>query len=243
MIFQAIFLQVLFFFGLVLVLRKILISSSYNETKRLQQLNEENSNKSQELAAKIADAENEYREKMLKTDEEIRHMKAKAKKEIEDLKEAIITKGKAEGDRIVTQALNARDEIRAEIEEQLHGRVVEFSSKIFRRILSADEQKLVHEGLLKSVFQELEDLERDRLQAVNMDGASKAAVEVKTSHPMTTGQKAKLEEILSSKFDKEITVEESVEKEIIAGIVITLGSFVIDASLAERFKKAAQNVK
>ena len=38
MIFQVIAVQIIFFVGLVLVLRKILISSSYNETKRLQQL-------------------------------------------------------------------------------------------------------------------------------------------------------------------------------------------------------------
>ena len=74
---------------------------------------------------------------------------------IMSLQEAIIMKGKAEGDRIVTQALNARDEIRAEIEEQMHERVVEFAHKVFRKVLSADEQKLVHEGLLESVFQEL----------------------------------------------------------------------------------------
>ena len=240
MIFQAIFLQALFFCGLVLVLRKILITSSYNETKRLQQLNEENSNKAQELSARLADAENEYREKMRQADEEIRILKAKAKKEIEDIKEAIIAKGKAEGDRIVTQALNARDEIRAEIEEQLHERVVEFSHRIFRKVLSVQEQKLVHEGLLEGVFRELEEIEQDRLQGVNVD---EGAVEVKTPHPMTAGQKTKLEEILSSKFNKKIVTEEAVEEDIIAGIVITLGSFIIDGSLSERFKKSAQNTK
>lgn len=240
MIFQVIFVQLIFFIGLVLVLRKILITSSYNETRRLQQLNEENSQKAQELAAKLTDAENEYREKMLRTDEEIRLMKQKAKKEIEDIKEAIIAKGKAEGDRIVTQALNARDEIRAEIEAQIHERVVDFSRKIFRQVLGADEQKLVHEGLLKNVFGELEAVASDRLQAVHVEGET---VQVKISHPMTMDQKKALEKILSSKLGKNVTVKETVEEEIIAGIVISLGSFVIDGSLSGRFKKAAGSLK
>jgi F0F1-type ATP synthase membrane subunit b/b' len=243
LIFQAILLQVLFFAGLVLALRKILLSSSYNETKRLQQLNEENSNKAQELVSKISDAENEYREKMLRTDEEIRVMKTKAKKEIETLKEAIIVKGKEEGDRIVNQALNARDEIRAEIEEQMHERVVEFSRKIFLKVLSAEEQRLVHEGLLESVFQELEGIEADRFATVNLDGMSDGTIEVKTSHSMTQEQKKKLEVVLSSKLDKKISINETVENEVIAGIVIALGSFVIDGSLSERFKKAAGSIK
>ena len=170
-------------------------------------------------------------------------MKAKAKKEIEALKEAIIAKGKEEGDRIVTQALNARDEIRAEIEDQMHEKVVEFSRKIFLKVLSTEEQRLVHEGLLESVFQELEKIENDRFHAVSLDGMSEGAVGVKTSYSMTTEQKKKLEVILSSKLDKKVSIEETVEKEIIAGIIIALGSFVIDGSLSERFKKASQGIK
>ena len=243
MIFQAIILQVIFFFGLVLVLRKVLISSSFAETKRLQGLNEENTQKAQELAGKISDAENEYREKMLKMDEEIRVLKAKAKKEIEDLKEAIIAKSKAESDRIVTQALNARDEIRAEIEEQMHERAVELSRRIFRKILSSDEQALVHGGLLESVFRELSEIDKDRLKAVDPDESLKGVIEVKTSQPMTAQQKERLETILSLKLDQKITVKEVTDKEIIAGIVIALGSFVIDGSFAERFRKAAADIK
>lgn len=243
MIFQVIFVQVIFFFGLVFVLRKILITSSYSETKRLQQLNEENGQKAQELAAKIADADNEYREKMLRIDEEVRLMKQKAKKEIEVLKETIIAKGKAEGDRIVTQALNARDEIRAEIEGQIHERVVDFSRKIFREILGVDEQRLVHEGLLNNVFEELKSVESDHLKAVTIDKASGGVVQVKISHAFTSQQKKELEAILSSKLGQAITVEEAVDAQIIAGIVITLGSFVVDGSLLSRFKKAAEGIK
>lgn len=243
MIFQVIFVQIIFFFGLVFVLRKILLASSYNETRRLQQLNEENAQKAQELAAKIADADSEYREKMLRTDEEIELMKEKARKEIQELKEVVISKAKAEGDRLMTQALNARDEIRAEIEEQIHERVVDLSQEIFSQILSAPEQKLVHEGLLKHVLEELNAVESERLKAVCMNDASGNVAQVKVSHGLTEQQKKELEKTLSSKLGKTIKVEESVTSEIIAGIVIAMGSFVIDGSLLSRFKKAAENIK
>ena len=181
--------------------------------------------------------------KLLETKTKIEEEIARLKKEIEDLKEAIIVKGKAEGDRIVTQALNARDEIRAEIEEQMHDRVVEFSHKIFQGVLSVAEQKLVHEGLLEGVFLELERIENDRLGAVNIGGATERAITVKTAHPMTAEQKKKLEAILSLKLNKTVDVKETVENEIIAGVVIVLGSFVIDGSLSARFKKEAARIK
>ena len=243
MIFQVIFVQIIFFAGLVFVLRKILLAASYNETKRLQQLNEENAQKAKELAAKISEADSEYREKMLRTDEEIELMKERARKEINDLKEVMISRAKAEGDRLMVQALNARDEIRAEIEEQLQGRVVEFSQEVFRQILSSPEQKLVHEGLLKHVLEELNAVESDRLKAVCTEQTSGDTVQVTVSHALTAQQKKEVEKILSSKLGRTVTIEESISNEIIAGIVIALGSFIIDGSLLARFKKAAENIK
>ena len=243
MIFQLILVQVITFIGLVLVLRKILISSSYKETTRLQQLNEENAQKSKDLARKIADSENEYRVKMSEAEDEIREMKARARQEINDLKDAMIAKGKAEGEHIITQALNSKREMRTQIEEEMQGKSIQLSCSIIRKILSSDEQKLVFDGLLASVFRELEDLEKDQLAAIDFGGASKNTVDVKTTHSLSPRQKEELEKILSGKFGRTISVREFVDKEIISGITIALGSFIIDGSLAERFRKAVEELK
>lgn len=243
MIFQVIAVQIFFFIGLVLVLRKILISSSYNETKRLQQLSEENAQKTRELAAKISDAEGEYREKMARAETEVRRLKADARREAEELKAAIIAEGKAESGRLMKQAASARDELRLEIEEQMGERCAAFSRKMLREILSSEEQRLVYDGLLAGVFRELDTMEGDRLRGVDLGGAAGGTVAVKTSHSMSAPQKEKLETILSSKLGQRVSVQETVEKEMIAGIVITLGSFVIDGSLSGRFRKAAERLK
>jgi len=242
LIFQLIFVQVIAFIGLVLVMRKILISSSYKEISRLQQLNEENAEKSKELARKILDAENDHRERISQAEKEVRELKTKARKEIEELKEALVSKGKAEGDSIVAQALNTKKEIRAEIEEEMHDKGVEFSFQIFQRVLSSDEQKLVFDGLMASVLEELENVEKDRLKAIDL-GESQNNIEVKTSHMMSPQQKENLEAVLSSKLDQKIKTQEVVERDVICGIIIMLGSVVIDGSLSERFRKAAAELK
>jgi len=242
LIFQLILVQVIAFIGVVLVMRKILISSSYKEINRLQQLNEENAEKSKELARKILDAENDHRERITQAEKEVRELKTRARKEIEELKEALVAKGKAEGDSIVAQALNSKKEIRAEIEEGMHEKSVEFSFQIFQKVLSSDEQKLVFNGLMESVLEELENIEKDRLKAINLKG-SQNNIEVKTSHAMSSQQKEKLETVLSSKLDQTIKTQEVVERDVICGIIIMLGSVVIDGSLSERFRKAAAELK
>jgi len=242
-IFQIILVQVIVFIGMAFILVKFLASSSYKETNRLQQLNEENEKKSKELAGKLIDAENEHREKMAKAEKEIQEMKAKARKETEELKEAIIARGKAESEQIIAQALGSKKELRREVEEEMYGNIVEFSSKIFQRVLGSEEQRLVYDGLLESVFQELGEIEKSRLSAVDLGGGNESTVEVKSSHPMSPKQKEKLESILSSKLDQTIRVKEVIEKEVIAGIIIKLGSFSIDGSLLERFRRAAEEIR
>ncbi|OGX36806.1 MAG: hypothetical protein A3C36_01885 [Omnitrophica WOR_2 bacterium RIFCSPHIGHO2_02_FULL_52_10] len=242
MIFQLIIVQVITFIGLVLVLRKILITSSFKETRRLQQLNEENALKARELAGKIADADADYRSKMAKADDEIREMKAKAKKEIEQLKETLVSVGKAEGARIVAQALNSKEEIRAEIEEQMRDRSVVFSSKVFTKVLSSDEQRPVFNGLLESVFKELENLDGGQLKKIDLSGPQNGLIEARVSQSMDPKQKEKLEKILTEKFGRDLRVREILDREVISGIIIEIGSFVIDGSLLDRFKKAAASI-
>lgn len=239
MIFLIIFVQVIAFVGLALLLRKFLMTSSYNEINRLQQLNEENSIKSKELAKKILDAENDHRDRITQAEKEVRELKAKARKEIEELKEALIAKGKAEGDSIVAQALNSKKEIRAEIEDEMHERGVEFSCKIFQRVLGSDEQKLVFDGLMQNVLGELANIDKDRLMTIDLGKGLDVNIQVKVSHAMSAQQKEKLEKILSSKVDKKIKVQEVIDRDVVSGVIIVLGSVVIDGSLSERFRKAA----
>ena len=54
---QMIIIQVVTFAALVLVLRKIMYSTSFMETRRLQKLNQENTQKAMELAKRIEESE------------------------------------------------------------------------------------------------------------------------------------------------------------------------------------------
>lgn len=238
-----ILVQIITFAGLAMVLHRFLMSTSLGETKRLQQLNEENAQKARELADRITDAEDEYREKTAQAQQEIKEMKAAAKKEMAELKEVMAAKGKAEADRMISQALSAKKEMRAEIEEEMKDKSVAFSYKILQRILSADEQKLVHDGLLDNLFQELAGLEKERLQTGGFRTEPEKKVGVKTAHPLSPGQKEKLESVLSAQLEQKVVVQAVMDKEIMAGVVITLDSLIIDGSLAERLRKAAESVR
>jgi len=245
LIVQLIIVQIITFAGLVLVLRKILLSSSVNETRRLQDINASNALKAQELARQMEDAEKEYKEKMAMAEKEARSMREKAKKEGDALKEERIAEGKQEAERIIQQALNAKGEMRIEIEEQMQEKSADFSYKIIRKILSGEGQKMVHDGLVAEGLKELDKIDAAALKEIGdkLASASGLAVEIRTPHAMSSPQKEKLIKILSSKTAKDVNLQEVVDQDIVAGFIVKLDSFVIDGSLLEKFKKAAETLK
>lgn len=237
LIIQLIIIQVITFVALVLVLRKIMYSASFMETKRLQQLSQENEKRTRELAKKIEEAETEYKRKIYGAEEEARRLKAQAGAEIEKLKEEAMDKAKQESERIINQALNAKEKIREEIEAQLQDKSITLASKLIARVLASRNQRLLHEGLIDEIVEEIEKIEPAKLRVKTGTGQLIAPYEVPKN------KKEKMISLLSQKTGKEISLEEKIDPETIAGATIKLGSLVIDGSLAGKLTEAAEIIK
>lgn len=239
------------FLAMVLVFRKVMISSSYDETKRLQQQNLENSRKAVELEQKIEEAEKHYKEKLVRAEDEIRKLKERAIKEAEILKEQIVTKAKEERDRLIEQAINAREKLREDIESGLVEKSLELSRRIVTEIFNSEHQKLVYDVFLKEVFEAMEKMDLGTLKGVipgtvPVPAHSSAGItqcRVQSSHALDPHQREKLIKILSERVGEKVSMEEVTDKGLIAGIIVQIGSFRIDGSLAAKFRKAAENIR
>lgn len=226
------------FLAMVLVFRKVMISSSYDETKRLQQQNLENSQKAVELEQKIEEAEKHYKEKLVRAEDEVKKLKERAIKEAETLKEQIVTKAKEERDRLIEQAINAKEKLREDIEAGLVEKSLELSRRIVMEILNSEHQKLVYDAFLKEVFEAMEKMDLGALK-----GAGIQQCRVQSSHALDPHQREKLIKILSERVGEKVSLEEVTDKGLIAGIIVQIGSFRIDGSLAAKFRKAAENIR
>lgn len=235
-IFQLIIIQVITFVALVFVLRKIMYSSSYMETRRLQMLNQENAKKAEELQLKIEEAHKQYQEKIALAEDESRKLKLKAQQDIEKIKDEMLVKARQESERIIEKALNAKERVREEMDAKVAEKGIEFSLKLFAEVLNSKSQSLLHEGLVNQVIEDLDKLQSGRLQ-VNIDkGELILAREIKPE------KKEKILNILKEKTGKNIILEERIDQGIIAGVSIKLGSMVIDASLAEKLREAGEKL-
>lgn len=244
MLIVFIIINLVTFLAMVFVFRKVMISSSYDETRRLQQQNLENSRKAVELEQKIEEAEKHYKEKLVRAEDEIRKLKERAGKEAEALKEQMVTKAKEERDRLIEQAINAREKLREDIEAGLVEKSLELSRRIVTEIFNSEHQKLVYDAFLKEVFEAMEKMDLGTLKGVipgTVPGITQCRVQ--SSHALDSRQRETLIKILSERAGEKISLEEVTDKGLIAGIIVQIGSFRIDGSLAAKFRKAAENIR
>lgn len=67
--------------------------------------------------------------------------------------------------------------------------------------------------------------------------------EVVTAHPLKDGQLAELEAQLRARAGREVAIETSVDPDILGGIVIKMGSQMIDASIRTKLNRLAEAMK
>ncbi|HCI45289.1 MAG TPA: hypothetical protein DE315_07155 [Candidatus Omnitrophica bacterium] len=226
------------FLAMVLVFRRVMISSSYEETSRLQALNLENAQKAVELEQKIEEAEKHYKEKLVRAEDEIKKMKERVIKETEAAKEQMLAKAKEERDRLIDQAINAKEKLREDIEAGLVEKSLEFSRRIVAEILNNEHQKLVYDAFLKEILEAME-----KMDLATLKGTGIKQCRVQSSHALDPRQREELIKILSERIGEEVSLEETTDKGLIAGIVVQIGSFRIDGSLAAKFREAAEHIR
>lgn len=226
-------MQVVTFIGLVFLLRKMVLSSSSNEIKRLQRLNQENEEKARELAQRVEEARLEHGQKLRQVNEEVRKLKEGARLEAEQIKAGILEEAKKEKDFMIAQAMNSKEKIREEVMAQMQDVSKAQAFELIQKVISTKNQRRLHEGIIEDVFDELIEVSKDTFTQV----AQVSSVEIKTTRILSKQHKEKLGEILLDKVGKDIFIKETADKEIIAGIIITMGSLIIDGSLKGRLEK------
>jgi len=237
LIIQLIIIQVLTFAALVFVLYKIMYSASFAETKRLQQLSRENAEKARELAAKMEEAEKKYRDKVEAAEKEANRLRAEAKEQSDKIKKEALNKAKQEADRMIKQALNTKEKIREEIEAGLQEKCVEQSLALIQKILISKNMLILHAAVVQDALDEIGMIEASKLNVNTDKGELIIAVEI------TKAEKEQIASTLSAKTGRKITLEETVDTSIIAGVIIKLGSLIIDGSLRGKLNEACEALR
>ena len=109
---------------------------------------------------------------------------------------------------------------------------------IIRYIFTERIRKALHAQVIDELIDDVAGLDKEKIRAQG----DKA--EIVCAYPLGADQKQRLQQALSNKLERNIIIEETVEPEVVGGLIIRLSGFVvIDGSIKNKFKRIVPIMK
>jgi len=237
LIWQLVLIQIVTFALIILFLRWLLYSHISRVLRRLQKLNQENLEKKKTLKEELERAQREAERKIEEGRQEAENIRLQAKEEAEKNREDMFDKARKEARRMITEAAKDCQRKEGEVTLEMQEKAVYLATDMIKYIFTEGVREDLHIQLIDELIAEIKGLEKEKVKT------KEDKAEVVCAHTLKNGQKRNLREALSSKLNRNITLNERIDKEIIAGLVIKLGRFMIDGSVRSKLKKILPMMK
>ena len=165
-------------------------------------------------------------------------MVAAARQEAEAAKARLLEDARSESERIVQQGMESREALRKELEEAMETRVITRACELIQQALPGQ----LREGLQSLWLDELIHNGFSHLEGIATQEAIEE-VRVVSAFSLNEEQRRLLREQLKQRFGHELPLREETNPQLVAGLTITLGSVVLDGSLASKLLQAVRDAQ
>ncbi len=233
---QLIVFQVFVFTALVIVMRHIMSKNVSAAAERLQSMSDEYLKKEEDLKkeqSKLAGKYNEVVERAKKDAAQIR-LKAKeaAKKDATDM----VVNARKESEQIVTRAENCTMQVKKEIDERIKSEANVRASKLIEHILPEVIKRQMHAEWMREMAED----GLSALEKMNIPDVVEA--EIRSPYKLDQSELEYVKKKLKTHLKREVAIKEELAPELIAGVIIALGSVIIDGSLLSRVEKVVKEM-
>jgi len=238
LIVSLILFQVLFFAGLIFMLKRMLTQNVASATKHLDELNQDYTKKEEKATRQLEDAGKKAQEIIAKATEEAENLKGRIIKESNNEGDEIVKEARAKSDEIVQQADKVRQRLISEIEERVVNEAINRACELIQHTLPEQLKRDTHsqwvEELIANGFAKLERL---RIPPDIRE------VKIVSAFKLNEIQHKAISKKLKDALGHEAALKEEVDSKIVAGLVINIGSIVLDGSLKNKIQEEAKNAK
>lgn len=232
LVISLVLFQVFIFAGLIFVLRHMLTKNVTDATKHLEELNQGYTKKEQEVNLQLEDVRVKSQNILKEAQEEVEKLKAQIIKEAESERDKILNQARAQNDTIIQQAEKSRQALISELEERIERESVNKACELMQVTLPEQFKQDVHlhwvEELLENGFSKLEHLQLPK---------DIQEIKITTAFPLTEEQRKDLSKKLKDVLGYETVLKEEIEPKAIAGLIITIGSLILDGSLKNKIQE------
>lgn len=221
--------------GLMVLFHHFTVQEMSKNTAHLQALSQEYIKKQEELRNRIAEGDKHYREQLDITKAELDRMKTQAMAETEAMRQQILTQARQESEQLIQKSLESKEALKRELELTMQKRVLESAQRLVEQALSTELQQTIQARWLDELInQGLAEVSA----IASKEPVSQASVVCAVA--LSDDQRKRLQQRLEKCAGRHITLQESVDPQLLAGLLITLGHTVLDGSLRSRLERAAR---
>lgn len=221
----------------VLILRRVLLKDTLDAVARLRQVETDVRRKEEAIRQQIESHEKEFARKKAEAEEELEKQRLASEREIAKMRDQIIMEAKQEADKIINQAKKSEEKFKDQLRREMEQKAVTLACELCKLVFT--------EHMTEELNRQFVDELMDALSEFDATGMTVdvSASEFIVSRPLTDAQKQRLENIIKEKFGIEIKVQEKIQEDLLAGLILKLGSLEIDGSLRNRCNEAAEELK
>lgn len=234
---QLIAIQVATFALLIFFLWQLFYRQAAKTQTRLEHVYQDNLRREQELSRLMAEKTKELEAKTAQAEEDLRRLKAETQYELEQMREQAQAEAKTQAARIIAEAKTVSERTQARLVTEAEQQTITLAAEILRSLFTPRVAEGIHHHLVAGQIEEVARLESRRF-ALNGESA-----EVTVPTPLTPAQRHALTAALSAKVGRLITLQESADPALIAGIVVKIGTIVLDGSLQARLQATLTHVR
>lgn len=223
--------------GILFVIKKMLLGDTMRAVERIRQVESEVRRKEEGIRKEIDEHEKEFSRKKAEAEVDLQKRREESDAEVATVREQALADARKEGEKIIEQAKKNEEKLRQQILQDMEEKAVEYGGQIFKLVFSEEMNVELNKHFISELLDALEEIDSESI-TVDSNEATFTA-----SHPIDAEQKKRIESLLKEKFDVDIKVEETVQEDLLGGLILKLGSLEIDGSLINRFGEAVDEVK
>lgn len=222
---------------ILLIIRKLLLGDTIRAVERVGQAEAEIRKKEEAMKQEMERHEQELAARRKQMDQDAESRREEQERQIAHLKDKVLEDARREAADILEKSRKSERKLRDQVSSDLEGKAVDFGGKVFKLVFSERISEELNQHFVNELIDALEEMDA---AGITVDGTS---AEFSASHPLVPAQRERLQALLARKFGSNIEIRETIRPELLAGLVMKLGSLEIDGSLLSRYQEAVAELK
>ena len=226
---------VLFFVGMIVFMKKYFGREVTSAISHLDKQTGEYIQKEEAVKKQYEDAKRQSQEILANAQKDAQQQRDEMLKQAHTEQDKIVGEAHRQAEEVIKQADNARLALLNDQEQKINERAVLKAAHLLAGALPDDLKAEIHaKWLVNLVESSFENLDRLKIPGGTTE------VSVVSAFPLTAPQREKLVSKLTEKLGFKVALAEQVDPDIMAGLVVTIGSLCLDGSLRFKIQEVAR---